>query len=188
MKIVSCVAFACGLAVLLLTSVAMADPSGVTAYKKHEFVEQNGVWRATCDTAPDVNELFCRIMTTDKYMAGKNPSFVHFGIAWAPKTMGFVVASYMGFKKESKVVVGVDKHTRFTFPSSQTNTITLGPVVAKPLLDQLLSGNKIVLYFYPKTGQRHLSLVDVKGFKALHDKVINLMKAKADPANAKPQK
>lgn len=169
----------------------MADPSGVTAFKKHDFVEQKGKWRATCDRAPDIKRMFCRIMTTDRYQAGKNPSFVHFGIAWAPDTMGFVVASYMGFKKESNVVVGVDKHKRFTFPSSRRNTITLGPVVAKPLLEQLLTGNKIVLYFYPMTGLRHLSLVDVKGFKELHDKVSKLMKAEAagtKPAEAKAEK
>lgn len=164
---------------------ALANPGGGVAIKKHEYVEQNKAWKATCDRAPDVKGLFCRIMTTDKYMAGKNPSFVHFGIAWTPETMGFVVASYMGFKEESKVTVGVDRHKRITIPSARGNNISLGPVVARPLLEQILSGHKIVLYFYPKTGVRHLSLVDLSGFRALHGKVSSLMKAEAQKAGAK---
>ena len=164
---------------------ALANPSGVTAIKKHEFIAEDKAWKATCDKAPDVKGLFCRIMTTDKYMAGKNPSFVHFGMAWSPESMGFVVASYMGFKKESQVTMGVDKHQRIQVPSSQTNTLSLGPVVAKPLLEQMLGGHKIVLYFYPKTGVRHLSLVDLAGFKSLHGKVRELMASAAKPQSSK---
>lgn len=175
----------CALALAVATP-ALAVSDNITARQKHVFVEESDGWKATCDRAPDVEGVFCRIMAIDRYKAGANPSFVHFGMAWAPEAMGFVIASYMGFKEESSVKIGVDRHERFSVPGSRTNTISLGPRIAEPLLAQMLSGHKMVLYFFPKTGVRHLTLVDLDGFKVLHEKLEAFMAKENRPEDSTP--
>lgn len=144
---------------------------------KHSFQETKGLWKAVCDKEKESGNSFCRIMTIDKFGGGKSTNFVNFGIAWAPDAMGLIVATYMGFRQETQIVVGVDKFERLKFRApTQRNNLSIGPKVTKKLLEQMLKGQKMVVYFTPMSGIKHLSLVELKDFQDLHKKVSDVMK------------
>jgi hypothetical protein len=143
---------------------------------KHTFSETKGLWKAVCDKEKESGNSYCRIMSIDKWGTGPNTNFVNFGIAWAPDAMGFVIATYMGFRKETEIIVGVDKHERLKFKAPTTNNISIGPKVSKGLLEQMLAGNKMVVYFTPMMGEKNLTLVKLKDFQELHKKVMEIMK------------
>jgi hypothetical protein len=176
-----------GFFVTVCVAMLVYLPAPIPAWgfaSKHSFQETRGLWKAVCDKEKESGKSYCRIMTIDKFGSGKNTNFVNYGIAWAPDAVGLIVATYMGFRKETQVVVGVDKHERLKFRAPpQRNNLSIGPKVTRKLLELMLKGKKMVVYFTPMAGIRHLSLVELKDFQDLHKKVQDVMK----PGEAKNQ-
>ena len=134
--------------------------------KKHLFEERDGSWKATCDEMED-KKVYCRMFHIEQFGEWKAKNFVQIGPAWTPDAVGFVIATYLGFKEGTKVTLGVDKHERHEFTAPRGNNMMTSPEVAEKILSEMENGNKIVVYFHSYSGVQQLSLADLNGYKKL---------------------
>ncbi|MEG3638604.1 hypothetical protein [Magnetococcus sp. PR-3] len=139
------------------------------------FTERAGPWRAACDRVPADDKVYCRIFYIETFSEFRGKNFVQFGPAWAPDQVGIVLATYLEFRDSTEIRIGVDKHERHVVPARGTNNIMLGPERAKPLMEQMATGNKMVVDFYTKSGVHHLALADLTIYKEMLKKVQGVM-------------
>ena len=138
--------------------------------QKHLFEERAGTWKATCDEMED-NKVYCRMFHIEQFGEWKTKNFVQLGPAWNPDAVGFVVATYLGFKQGSTVSIGIDKHERHKVTAPKGNNLMLSPQATEKILQEMENGHKIVVTFKSYSGVRHLSLADLGPFKTLLAKV-----------------
>lgn len=138
--------------------------------RDHLFEERAGTWKATCDELED-RKIYCRIFHIEQFGEWKAKNFVQLGPAWNPEAVGFVIATYLGFKEGTTVTVGIDKHERLKITAPKGNNLMIGPEVTETILQQMENGNKIVLTFNSYSGVRHLTLTDLGPYKELLAKV-----------------
>lgn len=140
------------------------------AKQSHLFEERAGTWKATCDEMED-SRVYCRIFHIEQFGEWKTKNFVQMGLAWTPEAVGFVVATYLGFKEGTTVSVGIDKYDRHKITAPKGNNLMLSPEPATKILKEMESGHKIVVTFKSHSGVRHLSLADLGPFNTLLAKV-----------------
>jgi hypothetical protein len=138
--------------------------------KSHLFEERAGTWKATCDRMED-NKVYCRMFHIEQFGEWKAKNFVQLGPAWSPDAVGFVIATYLGFKQGTTVTLGIDKHERHKFTAPRGNNLMTSPQVAEKILKEMENGNKIVIYFHSYSGVQQLSLADLEPYKMLLAKV-----------------
>ena len=160
------------------TVLAATDEEGATppsipltiTKKEHLFEERAGSWKATCDEM-EQGKVYCRMFHIEQFGEWKTKNFVQMGPAWTPDAVGFVVATYLGFKEGTTVTVGIDKHPRHELTAPKGNNLMLSPERSDKILEEMASGNKIVLTFNSHSGVRHLSLAELGPYQALLAKV-----------------
>lgn len=152
--------------------------------RQYLFEERAGTWKATCDQMEE-GHVFCRTFHIEQFGEWKTKNFVQIGPAWTPDTVGFVVATYLGFKEGTKVTIGIDMNKRHEITAPKGNNLMIRPEIAKKILEEMASGNKIVVTFNSYSGVRHLSLADLDGFKTLLAKVIDQMEVNTQVKRAK---
>ena len=138
--------------------------------QKHLFEERAGTWKATCDEMED-NKVYCRMFHIEQFGEWKTKNFVQLGPAWNPDAVGFVVATYLGFKQGSTVSIGIDKYERHKVTAPKGNNLMLSPQATEKILHEMENGHKIVVTFNSYSGVRHLALADLGPFKTLLAKV-----------------
>jgi hypothetical protein len=138
--------------------------------KSHLFEERAGTWKATCDRMED-EKVYCRMFHIEQFGEWKAKNFVQIGPAWSPNAVGFVIATYLGFKEGTMVTLGIDKHERHEFTAPRGNNLMTSPEVAKKILAEMETGNKVVVYFHSYSGVQQLSLADLGPYKTLLAKV-----------------
>ena len=138
--------------------------------QKHLFEERAGTWKATCDEMED-SKVYCRMFHIEQFGEWKTKNFVQLGPAWNPDAVGFVVATYLGFKQGSTVSIGIDKHKRHEVTAPKGNNLMLNPQDTEKILQEMENGHKIVVTFNSYSGVRHLALADLGPFKTLLAKV-----------------
>ena len=138
--------------------------------QKHLLEERAGTWKATCDEMQD-GKVYCRMFHIEQFGEWKTKNFVQLGPAWNPDAVGFVVATYLGFKQGSTVSIGIDKHKRHEVTAPKGNNLMLSPQATEKILQEMESGHKIVVTFNSYSGVRHLTLADLGPFKMLLAKV-----------------
>ncbi|MET0092324.1 MAG: hypothetical protein ABW120_02230 [Sedimenticola sp.] len=138
--------------------------------RDHLFEERAGTWKATCDEMED-SKVYCRMFHIEQFGEWKTKNFVQIGPAFSPDAAGFVVATYLGFKEGTTVTIGIDKHDRHKITAPKGNNLMIGPEVTQTILQQMESGNKIVLTFNSHSGVRHLTLAELGAYKELLAKV-----------------
>ena len=148
--------------------------------QNHLFEERAGTWKATCDEMED-SRVYCRIFHIEQFGEWKTKNFVQMGLGWTPEAVGFVVATYLGFKEGTTVTIGIDKHDRHKITAPKGNNLMLSPEPAAKILKEMENGHKIVVTFNSHSGVRHLSLADLGPFKTLLAKVKKQM-AKNSPS------
>ena len=164
----------------MLPEAISVKPVPMTGNKKsHLFEERAGTWKATCDRMED-KKVYCRMFHIEQFGEWKAKNFVQIGPAWSPDAVGFVIATYLGFKEGTSVTLGVDKHERHEFTAPRGNNLMTSPEVAKKILDEMETGNKVVVYFHSYSGVQQLSLADLGPYKTLLVKVRQQM-AKNNP-------
>lgn len=142
--------------------------------KSHLFEERAGTWKATCDRMED-SQVYCRMFHIEQFGEWKTKNFVQLGPAWSPDAVGFVIATYLGFKEGTMVTLGIDKNERHEFTAPRGNNLMTSPQVAKKILQEMETGNKVVVYFHSYSGVQQLSLADLGPYKKLLAKVKNQM-------------
>ena len=147
--------------------------------RDHLFEERAGTWKATCDEMED-SKVYCRMFHIEQFGEWKTKNFVQVGPAWTPDAVGFVVATYLGFKEGTTVTVGIDKHERHKFTAPKNNNLMISPEVTEKILQQMENGNRIVVTFNSHSGVRHLTMTDLEPYKDL------LAKVKKQMAKNKP--
>ncbi len=138
--------------------------------QSHLFEERAGTWKATCDEMED-GKVYCRMFHIEQFGEWKTKNFVQLGPAWNPDAVGFVIATYLGFKQGTTVSIGIDKHKRHEVTAPKGNNLMLSPQATERILQEMENGNKIVVTFNSHSGVRHLSLADLGAFKTLLAKV-----------------
>ena len=138
--------------------------------QSHLFEERAGTWKATCDEMED-GKVYCRMFHIEQFGEWKTKNFVQLGPAWNPDAVGFVIATYLGFKQGSTVSIGIDKYERHKITAPKGNNLMLSPQATEKILQEMENGNKIVVTFNSYSGVRHLSLADLGAFKTLLAKV-----------------
>ncbi len=138
--------------------------------RDHLFEERAGTWKATCDEMED-SKVYCRMFHIEQFGEWKTKNFVQVGPAWTPEAVGFVVATYLGFKEGTTVTIGIDKHDRFKFTASKSNNLMISPEVTEKILQQMEKGHKIVVTFNSHSGMRHLTLAELGPYNELLTKV-----------------
>ncbi len=151
---------------------AMTQPqmSMPMSRQSHLFEERAGTWKATCDEMED-GKVYCRMFHIEQFGEWKTKNFVQLGPAWNPDAVGFVIATYLGFKQGSTVSIGIDKYERHKITAPKGNNLMLSPQATEKILQEMENGNKIVVTFNSYSGVRHLSLADLGAFKTLLAKV-----------------
>ena len=149
---------------------AMMQPQAPMSKQSHLFEERAGTWKATCDEMED-SKVYCRMFHIEQFGEWKTKNFVQLGPAWNPDAVGFVVATYLGFKQGTKVSIGIDKHKRHEVTAPTGNNLMLSPEDTEKILQEMENGHKIVVTFKSYSGVRHLSLADLGPFKTLLAKV-----------------
>ncbi|NNJ90651.1 MAG: hypothetical protein HKP55_03150, partial [Gammaproteobacteria bacterium] len=145
----------------MLPEAISVTPVPMTGNKKsHLFEERAGTWKATCDRMED-NKVYCRMFHIEQFGEWKAKNFVQIGPAWSPNAVGFVIATYLGFKEGTTVTLGIDKHERHEFTAPRGNNLMTSPEVAKKILEQMENGSKVVIYFNSYSGVQQLSLADL---------------------------
>lgn len=140
----------------------------------HLFEERTGTWKAICDEMED-DKIYCRMFHIEQFGEWKTKNFVQMGPAWTPETVGFVVATYLGFKEGTIVSIGIDKNSRYEVTAPKNNNLMISPEIARKILNEMENGHKIVITFHSHSGVRHLSLADLAPFKRLLAKVKSQM-------------
>ena len=138
--------------------------------RSHLFEERAGTWKATCDEMED-SKVYCRMFHIEQFGEFKTKNFVQVGLAWSPDAVGFVVATYLGFKEGTTVTIGIDKFERHKITAPKGNNLMLSPEAATRILKEMESGHKIVVTFNSHSGVRHLTLADLEPFQTLLAKV-----------------
>ena len=138
--------------------------------RDHLFEERAGTWKATCDEMEN-SKVYCRMFHIEQFGEWKTKNFVQMGLAWTPEAVGFVVATYLGFKEGTTVSIGIDKHKRHEITAPKGNNLMISPEVTEKILQEMENGHKIVIYFHSYSGVRHLSLAELGPFKTLLAKV-----------------
>ncbi len=151
--------------------------------RDHLFEERAGTWKATCDEMED-SKVYCRMFHIEQFGEWKTKNFVQLGPAFSPEADGFVVATYLGFKEGTTVTIGIDKHSRHKITAPKGNNLMIGPEVTETILQQMESGNKIVITFNSHSGVRHLSLAELGPYKDLLAKVKVQMAKNAQSGSA----
>lgn len=147
--------------------------------RNHLFEERAGTWKATCDEMED-KKVFCRMFHIEQFGEWKTKNFVQMGPAWTPEAVGFVIATYLGFKEGTKVTIGIDKNKRHEITAPKGNNLMLSPEVTEKILTEMENGHKIVITYNSYSGVRHLSLTDLGPYKTLLAKV-KMQMAKNSP-------
>ena len=150
----------------------------------HLFEERAGTWKATCDEMED-SKVYCRMFHIEQFGEWKTKNFVQIGPAWTPDSVGFVVATYLGFKEGTIVTIGIDKHKRYEITAPKGNNLMIRPEIARKILQEMENGHKIVVTFNSHSGVRHLSLTDLGPFNTLLVKVKKQMAKNNQPESAK---
>ncbi|MBT2989200.1 MAG: hypothetical protein KME48_00800 [Candidatus Thiodiazotropha sp. (ex Ctena orbiculata)] len=148
--------------------------------RDHLFEERAGTWKATCDEMEE-NKVYCRMFHIEQFGEWKAKNFVQVGPAWTPDSVGFVVATYQGFKAGTTVTIGIDKRSRHKITAPKGNNLMISPESAAKILKEMEKGHKMVVTFNSHSGVRHLTLADLGSYKALLVKVKGYM-AKNDQA------
>lgn len=138
--------------------------------RDHLFEERAGTWKATCDEMED-SKVYCRMFHIEQFGEWKTKNFVQVGAAWTPGDVGFVVATYLGFKEGTTVTIGVDKHKRHEVTAPKGNNLMIRPEITETILQEMENGHKIVVTFNSHSGVRHLTLADLAPYKELLAKV-----------------
>jgi hypothetical protein len=152
--------------------------------RDHLFEERVGTWKATCDEMED-SKVYCRMFHIEQFGEWKTKNFVQLGPAFSPDAAGFVIATYLGFKEGTTVSIGIDTHSRHKITAPKGNNLMLGPEAAAKILEEMESGNKVVVTFNSHSGVRHLSLADLGAYKELLAKVKGQMAKNGQSASAK---
>lgn len=152
--------------------------------RNHLFEERAGTWKATCDEMED-SKVYCRMFHIEQFGEWKTRNFVQMGPAWTPDSVGFVVATYLGFKEGTIVTIGIDKHKRYEVTAPKGNNLMIRPEIAGKILQEMENGHKIVVTFNSHSGVRHLSLTDLGPFNTLLVKVKKQMAKNSKAAGAK---
>jgi len=147
--------------------------------RNHLFEERAGTWKATCDEMED-SKVYCRMFHIEQFGEWKTKNFIQLGPAWTPDAVGFVVATYLGFKEGTTVTIGIDKHDRLKFTAPKSNNLMISPQVTEKILAQMKKGHKIVITFNSHSGVRHLTLAELQPYQELLTKVKKQM-AKNSP-------
>lgn len=163
---------------------AMKQQMPMTMKRDHLFEERAGTWKATCDEMED-SKVYCRMFHIEQFSEWKTKNFVQLGPAWTPDSVGFVVATYLGFKEGTTVSIGIDKHNRHKLTAPKGNNLMLSPENTAKILQEMENGHKIVITFNSHSGVRHLSLAELGPFKTLLAKVKVQMEKNNQPASAK---
>ena len=151
--------------------------------RSHLFEERAGTWKATCDEMEN-SSVYCRMFHIEQFGEWSNRNFVQMGPAWTPDAVGFVVATYMGFKEGTTVTIGIDKNKRYEITAPKGNNLMLRPEITEQILQEMENGHKIVITLKSYTGVRHLSLADLGPFKTLLAKVKTQMAKNSQPETA----
>lgn len=149
----------------------------------HLFEERAGTWKATCDELED-SRIYCRMFHIEQFGEWKTKNFVQLGPAWTPEAVGFVIATYLGFKPGTTVSIGIDKHNRHKLTAPQGNNLMISPEDTRKILQEMENGHKIVVTFNSYSGVRHLSLADLGPFKTLLAKVKTQMAKNSQSENS----
>lgn len=142
--------------------------------RNHMFEERAGTWKATCDEMED-SQVYCRMFHIEQFGEWKAKNFIQLGVAWSPDAVGFVVATYLGFKEGSTVTIGIDKHKRYEITAPKGNNLMIRPEVTEKILKEMETGHKIVATFNTHSGVRHLTLANLDTFQKLQAKVKSQM-------------
>lgn len=151
--------------------------------RDHLFEARAGTWKATCDEMDD-GKVYCRMFHIEQFGEWKTKNFVQLGPAFSPDAVGFVVATYLGFKEGTTVSIGIDKQSRHEITAPKGNNLMISPEVTETILQQMESGNKIVLTFNSHSGVRHLALAELGPYKELLVKVKGQMAKNSQAASA----
>ncbi len=155
-----------------------------TIEQDHLFEERAGTWKATCDEMED-GKVYCRMFHIEQFGEWKTKNFVQMGPAWTPDAVGFVVATYLGFKEGTTVSIGIDRHERYEITAPKGNNLMIRPEITEKILQEMESGHKIVVYFHSYSGVRQLSLADLGPFNTLLAKVKTQMAKNSQLESAK---
>ena len=150
----------------------------------HLFEERAGTWKATCDEMED-SRVYCRMFHIEQFGEWKTRNFVQIGPAWTPDSLGFVVATDLGFQDGTIVTIGIDTHKRYEITAPKRNNLMIRPEIAGKLPREMENGHRIVVTFNSYSGVRHLSLTDLAPFNALLVKVKNQMAKNNQPESVK---
>ncbi len=150
---------------------SQAQQTAMPAVRRdHLFEERAGTWKATCDEMED-SKVYCRMFHIEQFGEWKTRNFVQLGPAFSPEAVGFVIATYLGFKQGTTVTIGIDKYDRHKITAPKGNNLMIGPEVTGAILQQMEKGHKIVVTFNSHSGVRHLTLADLAAYKQLLAKV-----------------
>lgn len=152
--------------------------------REHLFEERAGTWKATCDEMED-HQVYCRMFHIEQFGEWKTKNFIQLGPAWTPDSVGFVIATYLGFKEGTTVTIGIDKNDRYDVTAPKGNNLMIRPEITEKMLSEMEGGNKIVVTFHSYTGVRHLTLADLGPFNELLVKVKSQMAKNSQPEVAK---
>ena len=152
--------------------------------KSHLFEERAGTWKATCDEMEN-SKVYCKMFHIEQFGEWKAKNFLQVGLAWTPETVGFVVATYLGFKEGKKVTIGIDTNKRHEVTAPKGNNLMIRPEIAQKILKEMENGNKFVVTFHSYSGVRHLSLADLGAFNKLLAKVKTNMAKNDQKVSAK---
>ena len=104
--------------------------------RPHLFEERAGTWKATCDEMEN-SSVYCRMFHIEQFGEWSNKNFVQMGPAWTPDAVGFVVATYMGFKEGTTVTIGIDKNKRYEITAPKGNNLMLRPEITEKILREM---------------------------------------------------
>ncbi|MEW8243383.1 MAG: hypothetical protein AB2665_13940 [Candidatus Thiodiazotropha sp.] len=142
----------------------------VPMQRDHLFEERAGTWKATCDEMEE-NRIYCRMFHIEQFGEWKAKNFIQVGPAWTPDSVGFVIATYQGFKAGTTVTIGIDRHSRHKITAPKGNNLMISPDIAAKILEEMEKGHKIVVTFNSHSGVRHLTLAELGPYQALLAKV-----------------
>ncbi|MEW8436473.1 MAG: hypothetical protein AB2629_20850 [Candidatus Thiodiazotropha sp.] len=146
------------------------QPIPMPMKRDHLFEERAGTWKATCDEM-EQGKVYCRMFHIEQFGEWKAKNFIQVGPAWTPDSVGFVVATYQGFKAGTTVTIGIDKHDRHKITAPKGNNLMISPEITANILAEMEKGHKIVVTFNSHSGVRHLTLADLGPYQALLTKV-----------------
>lgn len=135
----------------LALSAPFQAPASATGVKL--FEKQDGVWKATCFKEQGDDTPYCRVMVVKVFKDGaRTGNFIQFGPAWDRGQTGVVVASYLGFTRESKIRVRVDDGEPWVIGAPMENHVIVPADVAETMVETMKAGETVHLRFKPATG------------------------------------